>query len=229
MAQLPHELDFVLDLRVRAASDRHDDFDLYRPDGDGPLPAVVIVPGLLPPGYPVPAREFPVYRGYGGLIASEGAIGVVADVPFHDVSAAQEAADRLARIVAEVRALDEVDGDRIAVWAFSAGAMLTEQWLADGPDWLRCLALSYPLWLAPPTVTPGRPLVVTRVGKELPERLDVLDRFLATATGATVIHVPEGQHGFDVLDHTEESRRAVLEAAELVAGHLLRSAEPTQG
>jgi acetyl esterase/lipase len=75
-------------------------------------------------------------------------------------------------------------------------------------------------------VQPGRPLVLTRVGKELAERQATVDRFLATAeangTAVQVIEVPDGQHDFDALDHTEESRQAVIQAADLTVEHLLR-------
>jgi acetyl esterase/lipase len=44
----------------------------------------------------------------------------------------------------------------------------------------------------------------------------------ARASGAAleVIEVPGGQHGFDGLDHTEESRAAVAQAMTWVAGAL---------
>jgi hypothetical protein len=75
-------------------------------------------------------------------------------------------------------------------------------------------------------VVPGRPLLLTRVGRELPERQALVDRFLArastTGTDVRVIDVPDGQHGFDALDHTEQSRQAVLDATDLVVEHLVR-------
>jgi acetyl esterase/lipase len=37
-----------------------------------------------------------------------------------------------------------------------------------------------------------------------------------------VIDVPGGQHGFDMLDHTDESRRAVEQAADWVSQRLAR-------
>src|SRR5262245_12689468 len=163
MARPPHELDFVLDVPEHGTTSRHDDFDLYLPEAAGSLPAVVIVPGMLPAGYPIRPRNWPVYRGYGRLLARLGVAAVVAEVPFHDPAELPAPARALARIVESVRALDEVAGDRVAVWAFSGAAMLTDQWLAESPDWLRCLALSYPMWLAPPDLGRGRPLVVTRV------------------------------------------------------------------
>ena len=132
--------------------------------------------------------------------------------------------------------LPEVDSQRIAVWAFSAGALLIGRWLADSPEWLRCVALTYPVLAnpaadAPATsvepadmVRPGRPLVLTRVGKEQAQRQATVDRFLARAqaTGAVVqvIDVPDGQHGFDMLDHTDRSRSGVRDAVDLVVGYL---------
>jgi probable phosphoglycerate mutase len=223
--RLPHELDFVVSVPVSGTVTENPRFDLYLPaDADGPRPAVIIVPGAIPAEYPSRPRRWPAYRGYGRLLANRGAVGVVVDQPYHDFSQVPALAEDLAALVASVRALDEVDADRIAVWAFSGGAMLTDRWLADSPDWLRCLALTYPVWETPPAVRPGRPVVLTRVGKELAERQAVVDRFLADAAAGevavTVIDVPDGQHGFDVLDHTERSERAVLDAAGFVVERL---------
>lgn len=235
----PHELPFVLPTSVSGTVDEHTRFDLHRPDdADRPLPAVVLVPGPVHPMLPVRPRLWPVYQGYCGLAVSRGVAGVVVDQPFHAMGKWPDVAEDLAGIVASVRALDEVDAERIAIWAFSAGALLVGRWLADSPDWLRCLALSYPVLagsdLGAPSqqvepaemVRPGRPLVLTRVGREDGRWQATVDRFLAraqaTGSAVRVVEVPDGQHGFDVLDHTEQSRHAVTEAADLVFGHLLR-------
>jgi len=225
----PHELEFVVDVPACGTVRRHTGFDVHRPDGvDEPLPAVVLVPGPSPAQYPIRPRDWPTYRGYGQLLAGRGVVGVVVDQPFHGFTEWPASAEDLAEIVESVRALDGVDATRIAVWAFSGGAMLVGRWLAESPDWLRCLALTYPMWLTPDAdtpadmVAPGRPLLLTRVGRELPDRQAMVDRFLArahaTGTDVRVIDVPDGQHGFDALDHTEQSRQAVLEATDLVVG-----------
>jgi acetyl esterase/lipase len=68
--------------------------------------------------------------------------------------------------------------------------------------------------------------VVTRVGQEQPDMQAEVDRFLshAVANGVAVqvIDVPNGHHGFDIADHTDESRKAVRQAEELVVGYLTR-------
>jgi alpha-beta hydrolase superfamily lysophospholipase len=48
-------------------------------------------------------------------------------------------------IVQRVRDDARIDGDRVAIWAFSGGGMLTGSWLAHSPSWLRCVALTYPV------------------------------------------------------------------------------------
>jgi acetyl esterase/lipase len=234
--QGPHELQFVVKVPVCGTVTQHARYDVYRPDGaDGPLPAVVFVPGPVPPQLPVRPRGWPVYQGYGQLVAGLGVIGIVVDQPFHTFARCPALAEDLATIIESVRALDEVDPDRIGVWAFSGGAMLVGRWLADSPEWLRCLSLTYPILgsldpadstMLADVVQPGRPLVLTRVGKELVERQATVDRFLAAAeangTAVQVLEVLDGQHGFDALDHTEESRQAVIQAADLTVEYLLR-------
>jgi hypothetical protein len=63
-------------------------------------------------------------------------------------------------------------------------------------------------------------LVVTRVGLEQPRLQDTVDRLLAIAGDAEVIEVPNGRHGFDMLDHTDESGNAVRRALSAVAALL---------
>jgi dienelactone hydrolase len=232
--QGPHELPFVLDVPVTARVTRHHDFDIYLPDGENKsLPAVVFVPGPMPAEFPAPPRAWPLYAGYGQLMVSRGVIAVVPDLHFYTVGHWQEASEHLTDVVGSVRALEAVDADRVAVWAFSGGGLLVGRWLAHSPAWLRCLALTYPLLAVPAdpaeqagAVQPGRPLVLTRVGRESASIQATVDAFLSsaasTATFVDIVEVPDGRHGFDMVDQTEASRRAVIEATDLVIDHLLR-------
>lgn len=231
--QGPHELPFVLEVPATGTVTRHEDFDIYRPDGDQTLPAVVFVPGPMPAEFPARPRAWPVYAGYGRLMASRGVIAVVPDLHYYAIGQWPEASDDLSAVIESVRVLEAVDSDRIAVWAFSAGGLLVGRWFAHSPQWLRCLALTYPMLAVPEdpagqaaAVQPGRPLVLTRVGRESASIQATVDVFLSAAarTGAVVdvVEVPDGRHGFDLLDHSEASARAVVEAADLVIDHLLR-------
>ncbi|MET1072748.1 MAG: hypothetical protein ABWY11_08905 [Umezawaea sp.] len=221
MAQAPHELEFVVGTPFTGTTGQVDGYDAYLPpDADGPLPAVVVVTGPSPAVYPIRPREWPVYQGYARLLAERGVVAVIADPPYHSPAAWPDASADVAKAVEAVRAADGVDADRVALWAFSGGALLTGRWLAESPGWLRCLALSYPMMNPADAVAPGRPIVLTRVGLETAELQTTVDAFLAGGVDAHVVHVPDGRHTFDVLDHTEQSRNAVVEAVDLVVGHL---------
>jgi acetyl esterase/lipase len=219
---MPVDPPFVLDPPSAGVEvTRRDDMDIYRGPADGPRPTVVFVPGPIPAAMPTRPRDWAVYRGYGRLSVAHGLVAVVTALPYYDAQTdAAACADALERVLETVRALPEVDGDRIALWVFSAGGWMVGRWLSASPDWLRCLALTYPVLQEDPVV-PGRPVVLTRVGLESPKRQATVDAFLARAKDAgadvRVIDVPDGQHGFDVLDHTEQSRAAVVEAMTAVA------------
>jgi acetyl esterase/lipase len=131
-----------------------------------------------------------------------------------------------------------VDGDRVALWFFSGGAPLSADWLRTPPPWLRCLALTYPLaapmsgWSLDTRFQPAEavgtagalPVVLTRVGLENPPIAATVETFAAAASAADarleIIDVPDGQHGFDYLDHTDQSRDAVERALDLVLATL---------
>jgi dienelactone hydrolase len=132
-----------------------------------------------------------------------------------------------------------VDGERIALWFFSAGALLAADWLAAPPPWLRCVAASYPVLAPPPGwgLTGSRfrpadavrgagrlPIVLTRVELESPRFAATVEEFLTAAedcgAAVEVVDVPLAHHGFETLDHTDRTREAVAHAARSVLGHL---------
>jgi dienelactone hydrolase len=218
---------FVLTVPEIGAVSSHADFDLYVPaDAVSPRPAVVIVPGPIPADYPVRPRQWPMFTGYGHLLASRGVTAAVVNLPYYNPVEWAEVSSALPGVVASVRDRPEVDADRVAIWAFSGGGLLVGRWFGESPPWLRCLALTYPLLGDVAGLRPGRPIVLTQVGLEQPQLQATVSRFLVQAvkTGTTlnVIDVPNGHHGFDVADHTEESRQAVVAAADYVVENLAR-------
>ncbi|GGP93968.1 dienelactone hydrolase family protein [Streptomyces roseolilacinus] len=238
----PHLRPFLLDVPERHR-ERHGAVDLYLPDGAGPgrpLPAVVFVHGgPVPAGVRPTPRDWPAFTGYAGYVAGLGAVGVTLDHRLHDIADYARAAEDVADAVALVRADPRVDAGRVALWFFSAGALLSAQWIAAPPPWLRCVAATYPLFApmsawgmtgsrfrpADAVRTAGRlPLVVTRVERERPEIAATVEEFLATAAGCgaavEVVDVPGARHGFETVDHTDETRGAVEQAVRTVLGHL---------
>ncbi|MFC4035700.1 alpha/beta hydrolase [Streptomyces polygonati] len=232
---------FLLDVPERPR-ERVGRVDLYPPDAgtDGPRPAVLFVHGgPVPPDRRPTPRDWPAFVGYARYAASQGVFGVTLDHRLHGLGDFGRAAEDLAEAVELVRADPRVDADRIALWHFSAGGLLATDWLAAPPPWLRCLAASYPVLAPPPNwglaesrFRPsaavrgaGRlPIVLTRVGLESPEIAATVEEFLTAAedsgAGVELIDVPLAHHGFETLDHTDETRRAVRAAFRSVLAHL---------
>ncbi|POX48088.1 alpha/beta hydrolase [Streptomyces sp. Ru71] len=215
--------------------------DLYVPEGaDGPRPAVVFVHGgPLPPGALPTPREWPTLVGYARLAAAEGMVGVTLDHRLHDVADYARAAADVTAAVELVRADPRVDSDRVALWFFSGGGLLTAPWLAAPPPWLRCVAASYPIlaplpgWgLTDARFQPVRavphagalPLVLVRAGLETPVIAATVEEFVTAAEdcGAhlELVDVPRGHHGFETLDPPEEVRPALRHAMRSVVGRL---------
>jgi acetyl esterase/lipase len=245
MTDLPASLQpFVLpgaapaDQRV----DRIGDLDLYRPASTARAGAILFVHGgPAPSDLAVPPRDWPVYQGYASAVAQRGLVGVTVD---HRLSRGLDqlaaAADDVEAAVSVLRADPQVDPDRVALWFFAGAGLLAGEWLDSRPDWLRCVALTYPLLSAPPGVDElvsaaeviGKhhdlPVLLTKVGLEREELAGPVAEFIAAAGAAVeIIDVPSGQHGFDMLDHTAEARSAVTRALDWVAAHL--GAEPADG
>jgi acetyl esterase/lipase len=241
MTEIPgHLRPFVL-ATTDVRPERVGSVDLYLPAGDGPFPAVVILHGgPIPPDTRPTPRDWPVYHGYGSLIASLGLVAAVADhrlyvLPNPDgvVLDYPTAADDVTAAVDAVRADPRVDSDRVVVWFFSGGGLLSADWLREQPTWLRGVALTYPMlapmpgWTVDRRFRPveavtgaGAPIVLTRVGLERSEIAETVEQFLAAATGAGVaveiIDVPNGHHAFDTLDDADESRAAVRHMADRI-------------
>ena len=236
------ESPFVLD-PPPAAVERHGDVDLHVPTGDGRHPAVVIVHGVPGPPEAPDARDWPLYRGYGALLAEAGVLAAIPRLTVASPDDLYTVAARVAATAELLRADPRVDPDRLGLWFFSGAGLLLGDWLRDPPVWLRGVAATYPL-LAPlpgwPPVDPrfrpidaldlpsdrtdaaqaegaaGPTLVLTRAGRERPEVAPTIEAFTVVARRRgiplCVVDVPNGQHGFDALDHTEESRAAVRTA-----------------
>jgi dienelactone hydrolase len=244
MPETPDHLrPFVLSPPAREP-ERAEVLDTYVPDGDGPFPVVVVVHGApLPPGLEAQPRDWPLYRGYGALLADQGMLAVVVSyqLPITPAPAGlvldyAAAAAQIAAAVTAARADPRADADRVVLWFFSGGAILSAGWLPEAPPWLRGVALSYPvvtplpgMVAAPgfeaPAAAVGRagaapPLLLIRPGREHPGFVAGVDAFVAAAAVAAVpvevIDVAAGQHSFDIADHTDASRAAVRQAVDWV-------------
>ncbi len=136
---------------------------------------------------------------------------MVVNLEFEDWGASELPSETLRALVERVRQHEVVDRERLALWAFSAGALLVSPWLSAPPRWLRCVALTYPV--IAPVQSVAVSLVVTQVEHEQPEIQATVDHLVMQAAGPLeVITVAGGRHGFDFLDPRAESEDAVIKA-----------------
>ncbi|MGW5424120.1 alpha/beta hydrolase [Streptomyces sp. NPDC003943] len=230
--------EFLLDVEERPR-ERRGRVDLHLPEADGPRPAVLFVHGGPVPSDQRPTpRDTPTFLGYGRYAAALGVVGATLDHRLHDLTDYPRSAEDVAGAVELLRADPRVDGDRIALWFFSGGGLLSAEWLGRPPSWLRCVALTYPVLAPPPewrVVDPrfrpaevvgasSPPVVLTRVGRENPVFAATVEEFVAAAGAAgaelDIVDVPLARHGFETLDHTDDTRAAVERAMRAVVARL---------
>ncbi|MEU4190937.1 nuclear transport factor 2 family protein [Kribbella sp. NPDC026611] len=219
------------DVRV----DRLGEIDLYRPPGRARGGAILFVHGGPgPANLEVMPRDWPVYKGYATAAARRGVVAAVVDHSLiRGLDQLVVAADEVEAAVAVLRSDPRVDPDRVGLWFFSGAGLLAGEWLDSRPDWLRFVALTYPLLATPPGVDDlvtaaeviGKhkdlPVLLTRAGLEREELAGPVAEFVSAGGAALdIIDVPKGHHGFDMLDHTEESRAAVTKALDWAIAHL---------
>ncbi|WP_427893301.1 alpha/beta hydrolase [Kribbella sp. GL6] len=220
------------------ATTTHDGLTLHLPSTSEPSPAVLLIHGV-----PYAAQDRPqpsawhIYRGYAAQLAGLGCVAVTVDHSPDGLPDEHRSLAAISKAIDAVRAHPQVDSDRIALWYFSGGAPLSAGFLQTPAAWLRCVALTYPVLGDSELVTirgvppveavrgaRGLPMVLTLVGNELPDVALTQPPFVDAARAAgvelRVIDVPNGRHGFDVLDHTDESRRAVGDALAAVTEYL---------
>jgi dienelactone hydrolase len=219
------------DLRI----ERVGDLDFYRPASTARTGAILLVHGGPGPAdLEVQPRDWPVYQGYATAIAQRGLVAVTVDhslIRGYDQLTA--AADDVEAAVGILRADPQVDPGKVGLWFFSGSGLLAGEWLDSRPDWLRWIALTYPCLATPPGVDElisaaeviGKhkdlPVLLTRVGREREALAGPVAEFVSAGGAALdIIDVPKGQHGFDMLDHTEESRAAVTKALDWAIAHL---------
>lgn len=236
--QPPWVAPFVLDT-PDVPRERHGHWDLYVPDADTPRPLVMFVHGgPVNPAWPALPREWFVYRGYGAHAASRGFAGAVVDHRLTGADAYPQAYADVLEAIEAARADERVDADRVAVWVFSGGGPMLAPLLRDRPSWLKVLGATYPALdsfldfelaegfhpLDEVATAAPIPLVFTRAGHErdflAPAQGKFLDQAADSAIAVELIEVPDGVHGFDHTNYTDQSRAAVKLALDKVLSHL---------
>jgi acetyl esterase/lipase len=216
-------------------SGQHGAVDLYLPDDlSRPRPGVLLIHGgPWPAGDGPSPSETPMFQQYASLLAGRGVVAAMFDHRLHAPADYPRAEGDVRAAVDILRADPRVDAGRIVLWFFSGGSLLSAAWLAQPPAWLRGLALTYPVldspegWDVDPRYRPAEavtgagelPILLTRVGREMAIFAWTVEPFVRAAGKGNleIIDVPDGQHSFDIRDDTDESREAIVRAADWVA------------
>jgi acetyl esterase/lipase len=214
-------------------------------------PAVILVHGG-----PIPrigAKNMAVFVSYGELLAATGFVAVAFDHRFLAPQRLADAREDVAALLARVRSdagPRGIDGDRLALWAFSGGGPLLAAPLRERPGWLRAIVAYYALLdlqQPPPGIDDGLspderrdfsavrglgedarsapPLLVARAGRDDPWLNEGIDHFVRAglAGGATLdlLSHPDGRHGFDILDDDARSQHIIRRTLAFLKDHLI--------
>lgn len=232
--------------------------DVYYPadmqDGEQ-RPAVVFVHGLGPAELVKHIKDSGQYVSWGQAIAASGFIAVTFNhrSPDEHTSLREVGADvdELVAYVREQAPQLQIDKERLAIWAGSAGVPLgVRSALRGTPSFVKCLVAYYgPLDLEPlkvhwhltedevrefsaltyleETASKLAPMLITKAGLDYPELNATIDHFIKEASAKNVtldfMTHPGGQHAFDILDDVARSREIIQRTLEFLKTSLISS------
>lgn len=191
--------------------------DLYRPPKvAGALPVVLFINGVGAPNF----KEWGQYTSWPRLVASKG----LAAISYQTEGDSAAQTDALLRYVREHAAELKIDAKRIAIWACSANGRVGTALVANQPaDAFRAAVFYYALMETAPKHA-ELPVLLARAGLENPSLNRTIDRWAAQAVAmeapVTLLTYPQGRHGFELVDDTDESRRIVQHTLEFLKHHL---------
>jgi acetyl esterase/lipase len=230
--------------------------DVYLPETVPPgksVPAVFLIHGGVGARFPLRPKDWGIYRSWGRLLAASGMAAVAFNhrVGFPDPNLTNAAGDVLDAI-AFVRgraAQFQIDPDRIALAAYSAGGPMLSMAIREPKPYVRCLVAFYafldlqgsplhkkylgedkirqfsPAVALSQSAGPLPPIFVARAGKDqIPDLQPGLDHFVAEAIARNValefVNQPDGEHGFDNQPGDPRSREIVRQAVEFLRTNL---------
>lgn len=213
--------------------------DVYQPAGGiakQKMPLVIFVHGKTP--FPTNPKNWGGYKSWAALMASKGYVAVTFT---HSLASPgmsiEDAGADLGNALAYLKtnySLFNIDTNRIALLAYSAGVPLLSEAFIQHQYNIKCLVAFYgfmdmtniEMWKSENQSTLARyslinytkekfpPLFIARAGKEHNKGLnESIDSFILKANsnnlGVTLINHPSGVHGFDTQNNDERSREII--------------------
>jgi acetyl esterase/lipase len=230
--------------------------DVYMPKGGDNAPAaplvVLVHGGPLPTNLPVPAKNMAVFESYGRHLAARGVGAVVFSHRFTGLEAIPQADRDIAAAILYIgrnAATWGLDSSRMCIWAFSAGGIFVDRFLAGDSERVRCVVMYYTLvdaalypevgagplpagvtgryrvQLTEADGTDGPAVFVARAGRDRAVLNRELDRFVAEALAANfemeVMNHPTGAHAFDVFNSDSRSREIIRRTLAFIVTRLV--------
>jgi acetyl esterase/lipase len=225
----------------RTAGDTMLKADIYLPATRGTYPVVLLVSG----GSVDDWRTAAFYTSFARVLAAEGLAAVNYDKRLmrdrNSVPTASEDSLALVDYLRSNAAKYGVDASRLCTWHFSAGGTVAGTMLGEKSP-ASCVVLSYAILslgegdqdqrLAPHSALVRArergekfpPTLIVRAGRDAKPLNENIDAFVATALAknapVSLINYPSGDHGFEILNDTEETRRVIAESIAWVKSHL---------
>jgi acetyl esterase/lipase len=231
------------DIVFRSAGDTRLKADIYLPAARGAFPVVLLVSG----GSVDDWRTAAFYTSFARVLAAEGIAAVNYDkrLARDRNSLAMASEDSLALVdhLHSNAAKYGLDTSRLCTWHFSAGGTVAGTMLGEKSP-ASCVVLTYAILSlgesdADPQLSPYSALVrarergdrfpptlVVRAGRDAKTLNDAIDAFVAAALAknapVSLINYPAGDHGFEILNDTDETRRVIAESIGWVKSRLTR-------
>ena len=217
--------------------------DIYLPAARGTYPVVLLVSG----GSVNDWRTAAFYTSFGRVLAAEGLAAVNFDKRLaRDRTSVVTASDDTLALVDYLKnnaTKYGLDTARLCSWHFSAGGTVAGTMLGDKSP-ASCVVLTYTILsfgdgdrdaqLAPHSaLVQARergdrfpPTLVVRAGRDAKPLNDSVDAFVAAGLAKngplSLINYPAGDHGFEILNDTDETRRVIAQSIAWVKSRLSR-------
>lgn len=191
--------------------------DIYSPPKTNvKLPAIIFISGSGE------TKDWQIFNDYGAVTAAQGLIAVQFNRRFANGSELPQAREDTKSLIDFVRANGDkygIDTNQIGLWVFSGGGYFAYLGMQENQPFIKFIVAYYGIDRVE-TLEQIRklgdklpPIYMIRAGKDQPNLNNAITLFVLQAINRnmriTFVNFPVGQHAFDILDDTDETRKII--------------------